>query len=60
MHGCTKHIDTRFHFIRDLVNNGDIDVAYCGTDEQVADIFTKALLVHKFTQFLKALGVRSL
>lgn len=59
LHGRTKHIGTRFHFIHDLIGNGDIDVVYCKTDEQVADVFTKALPCHKFEAFRDALGVRS-
>lgn len=57
MHGRSRHIDTRFHFIRDLVSNGEINVVYCHTNEQVADVFTKALPNHKFEFFQHALGV---
>eukprot|EP00253_Pinus_taeda_P025045 PITA_25045 len=39
----TKHIDTRFHYIRELVNNGEIVLEHCRTHEQVADILTKPL-----------------
>jgi hypothetical protein len=39
----TKHIDVRYHFVRERVERGDIRVDYVSTDEQVADIFTKAL-----------------
>jgi hypothetical protein len=42
-HKKSKHIDTRFHFIRDLVNNGDIALQFCGSRDQLADIFTKPL-----------------
>eukprot|EP00253_Pinus_taeda_P020784 PITA_20784 len=37
-HKRTKHIDTRFHYIRELVNNGEIVLEHCRTQEQVADI----------------------
>ncbi|URE13018.1 Retrotransposon protein [Musa troglodytarum] len=40
-HGRTKHIEIRYHFIRDLVASGAIAIKYCGTDEQVTDILTK-------------------
>ena len=40
-HKKRKHIDTRFHFIRELVNNGDIALQLCGSRDQLADIFTK-------------------
>jgi hypothetical protein len=39
-----KHIDTRFHFIRELVNNRDISLQLCGSRrDQLADVFTKPL-----------------
>ena len=37
----TKNIDTKFHYIRELVNNGEIVLKHCKTQEQVADILTK-------------------
>ncbi|PNX70198.1 cationic amino acid transporter 1-like protein, partial [Trifolium pratense] len=39
-HGRSKHIETRFHFIRDQVNKGKIVLSHCPTDEQQADILT--------------------
>eukprot|EP00253_Pinus_taeda_P027989 PITA_27989 len=42
-HKRTKHIDTRFHYIRELVSNGEIVLEHCRTQEQVADILTKPL-----------------
>lgn len=42
-HKRTKHIDTKFHYIRELVNNGEIVLVHCRTQEQVADILTKPL-----------------
>ena len=49
-HNKSKHIDTRFHFIRALVNNGDISLQLCGSRDHLADIFTKPLgkIVFKF------------
>ena len=40
----TKHIDVRFHFVRGLVSSGIIAVEYVPTNEQRADILTKALV----------------
>ena len=40
----TKHIDVRFHFVRELVSSGIIAVEYVPTNEQRADILTKALV----------------
>ena len=42
-HKKTKHIDTRFHFIRELVNNKEICLEFCKSKDQLADIFTKPL-----------------
>jgi hypothetical protein len=42
-HSCTKHIDIRYHFLRDHQQKGDIEIAYVNTHNQLADIFTKPL-----------------
>ena len=42
-HGRTKHIDLRYHYIRELVKNGTLHLEYCPTEENLADAFTKAL-----------------
>ena len=42
-HKCTKHIDIRHHFLRDNVEKGFIIMKFCATEDQIADIFTKAL-----------------
>jgi hypothetical protein len=42
-HKKSKHNDTRFHFICELINNGDIALQFCGSRDQLADIFTKPL-----------------
>ena len=42
-HARTKHIDIRFHFVRDCVRSEVFELVYCPTDENVADAFTKAL-----------------
>ena len=42
-HGSTKHIDVRYHFLRDRMKLGQIVVEYIKTSENVADAFTKAL-----------------
>ncbi|CAJ2647902.1 unnamed protein product [Trifolium pratense] len=49
-HGKSKHIETRFYFLRDQVNKGKLNLEYCSTDNQQADIMTKAV---KRDQFLK-------
>ena len=47
----TKHIEVHYHYIREHILAGDIDLQYVGTNMQVADIFTKALGRHKLQQF---------
>ena len=39
----TKHIEVHYHYVREKVLVGDIDLVYVSTQEQVADIFTKSL-----------------
>eukprot|EP00253_Pinus_taeda_P010042 PITA_10042 len=56
-HKRTKHIDTRFHYIRLLVNNGEIVLKHCKTQEQVADILTKPLGQKSFEFLRKCLGM---
>ena len=55
-----KHIEVHYHFIRERVLDGDIDLTYVRTDEQVADIFTKALGAEKLRRFRAMLGVQEM
>ena len=52
-----KHIEIRYHFIRDYVQRGAVELQYISTDEQVADILTKSLGRGKFVFFRDKLGV---
>jgi len=56
-HKRTKHIDIRHHFLRDSVEKGMISMKFCPTDEQIADIFTKALSRESFEKIRLELGV---
>jgi anthranilate/para-aminobenzoate synthase component I len=42
-HERSKHIDTRFHFIKEHIKEGDVELVHVKTHEQIADIFTKPL-----------------
>jgi len=42
-HNKRKHIDTRFHFIRELHNDDGIVISFCGSKDKLANIFTKTL-----------------
>ena len=56
-HARTKHIEVRHHFIREKVLNQEVKLEGVCTNDQVADIFTKALAKSKFELFRAALGV---
>ena len=56
-HACTKHIDIRYHFIRESISREIIEIRYCPTENMVADIFTKALPVKTFEHLRTLLGV---
>ena len=55
--GRSKHIETRFHFIREQVTKGMIEVVYCPTEAQLADGFTKTLKIDKFAFLREKLGL---
>ena len=57
MHARSKHIDIRMHWIRDAIQNGDIELHYLSTEEMIADTLTKPLPKVKFDQHAKAMGV---
>ena len=59
-HARTKHIEVHYHFIQERVLAGDIDLVYIGIDEQVADIFTKALGAEKLRRFWTMLGIQEM
>jgi hypothetical protein len=56
-HAKTKHIGVHYHFIREKVLAKEIDLIHVSTEDQVADIFTKALGTDKLKKFRKMLGV---
>lgn len=58
LHGRSKHIDVRFHYLRDLVNDKVIELAYCCTEEQIVDVMTKPLKLASFLQMRNWMGMR--
>ena len=56
-HDRSKHIEMKYHFIRDLVQRGALKLQYIRTDEQIADILTKSLTSSKFVYFHDKLGM---
>jgi hypothetical protein len=53
----TKHIDIRYHFLRDHQQKGDIKIAYVSTHNQLVDIFTKPLDEKTFSKLRNELNV---
>lgn len=58
-HGRCKHIGVRFHFLRDMVKDEEIQLEHCGSEEQVADIFTKPLKRETFERLRDQLEICS-
>eukprot|EP00253_Pinus_taeda_P019793 PITA_19793 len=56
-HDRTKHVGTDCHYIRQLVEDGSVQLCYVPTAEQPADIFTKPLGPDKFVKFRGSIGV---
>nr|GEV14720.1 Gag-Pol polyprotein [Tanacetum cinerariifolium] len=59
-HSRMKHIAIRYHFIKEHVEKGTIELYFVKTDYLLADIFTKALPVDRFNYLVCRLGMRSL
>nr|GEX16033.1 retrovirus-related Pol polyprotein from transposon TNT 1-94 [Tanacetum cinerariifolium] len=59
-HSRTKHIAVRYHFIKEHVEKGTIELYFVKTDYQLANIFTKALPVDRFTYLVCRPGMRKL
>jgi hypothetical protein len=57
LHDRSKHIDTKFHFIRECVEHGRICLDYVKTQEQLADILTKSLGRTRFCELRDQIGV---
>jgi len=56
-HERSKHIDTKYHFLRECIEGGVVEVDHVGTAGQLADIFTKSLGRVRFIELWSALGV---
>jgi hypothetical protein len=56
-HERSKHIDTQYHYIRECIADGVVDVNQVGTDDQLADILTKPLGRIWFVEMRLRLGV---
>ena len=59
-HATTKHVDIRYHFIRKCIMDGNIDLKLIGTNDMVADVLTKALVVTKHECFCQMLRMETM
>nr|GEW82965.1 ribonuclease H-like domain-containing protein [Tanacetum cinerariifolium] len=59
-HSRTKHIDVRYHFIKEKVEKGIVELFFVGTKYQLADLFTKALPEERFKYLVRRLDVAPL
>lgn len=59
-HSKTKHIDLRYHFIREAIRNEHFKVEYTPTEEMVADVMTKGLSGPKNRRFIELMGLGSI
>ena len=53
----SKHIEIKYHYIRDMVKRGEVKLHYVMIDEQIANVLTKPLARVKFKYFREKLGV---
>ncbi|GKF70695.1 hypothetical protein Tco_0203752, partial [Tanacetum coccineum] len=59
-HSRTKHILTQYHFIKEQVENGIIELYFVRTEYQLADMFTKALPEERFQYLVRQIDMRCL
>jgi len=57
LHGRSKHIDIRYHFVQEKVERQEFVITYCPTKAMVADIFTKALDKQQFRSLRDMIGM---
>ena len=56
-HDKLKHIEIKFHYIRDMVERGEMKLQYMETNKQIDDVFIEPLSRVKFDYFREILGV---
>lgn len=54
----SKHVNRRYHYVRELAETGMINVKYCDTNSMLVDVFTKGLNLPKFKYCLERLGIK--
>nr|GEV60569.1 retrovirus-related Pol polyprotein from transposon TNT 1-94 [Tanacetum cinerariifolium] len=59
-HSISKHIDVRYHFIKEKVENGVVELYFVRTEYQFTDIFTKAFPRERFNFLVEKMGMKSM
>ena len=59
-HNRTKHIDIKFHYVSEALEDGIIDLIYCLTEQMAADILTKPLTRQRFETLRPEMGLKNL
>ncbi|XP_058748407.1 uncharacterized protein LOC131621385 [Vicia villosa] len=57
LHERSKHIDTKFHFLHNQVQNEMFEVVHCSTQKQLADVFTKTIKIEHFIYLRNEIGI---
>jgi hypothetical protein len=57
LHGRSKHIETKYHFLRSQVHKGMLEVVHCSTQKQLTDVLTKAIKTDQFLRLRDEIGV---
>ncbi|GKU90513.1 hypothetical protein SLEP1_g4502 [Rubroshorea leprosula] len=60
LHGKTKHIKIKYHSIKEVVSEGEVQVLHCDSDDHITDIFTKGLHKCRFETLREKLGISSI
>ena len=59
-HARIKHIDIQYHFVRECVEKGLIELQYCSTKDMIADVLTKALARDRHRELISKMGMESI
>lgn len=59
-HGRIKHIEMRFHYLRELVSEGRLRLGYCRSETQVTNFLTKRVLIEVFKRLKKYMSMEDL
>lgn len=57
-HARTKHIELRHHYVRELVEDGQVELEYINTKENIADMLTKGLPRPQHEYLIEAIGMK--